>query len=770
MKNVKSTVIGAFSIVILVSLLSTAISFFGYNKVIDSVNDIQVNKTKQDMLQELLELSAKRQQLASDSVASVQALDKKEFETYGKNIEDIADRLINSGIGQKDKEAAQQLVSINKKYSDMYLNTMSEDLRAFDNKSIAELSKGVQKSYDSIQKDQWEQKNIAAEALEKSLANALYDTTDINRKLKLINSDSKDIDSSFVEIKNLLADVLGLMRPEGADGEAASEEMNRKIEALKQGITNAAADSRLVLDNSEVFGFDRVLNMKQLKTQLEQYQKLAEIINLTAQNNSQLMYSAAAFTDVSAAMEKNRGEMERLLAELAGTGLDKEVLASLKTRHSEYNAAAAEITKRSAIMREADIAKGYKSLTDMNREFTGNINKLRTSFNSYLAEDIKTSERIKSVIIWIFTGISILSVFIGMLIAFVLSRKIANPINSLAAILSRVEKGDLTVRANIESEGEIGGLSRKVNSVLDGQQRMVEQFKNTTSEIGNLKQRLTSLVDQNRETVSRMNTGRKAPQKGTAAFDTESIMTDVRAVSQQTQKAVDDSKKVAELAKSREKTVEEAEVVINTVNETVKSIALSISKLEASSGKIGEITNTITQIASQTNLLALNAAIEANRAGQQGKGFAIVADEIRKLSNASNQSAVEIKNQIKEIQACIGTAVEKMNAGVVGVEDGASRIYEVKAGISEIIQSVNLVTQAIKESADKAYEHYESTVQFIEAVDSMSRAAAETSSDGDSINNIIDVQNNTLKDLDQISMLLHETSDDLKDIWERVKI
>lgn len=770
MKNVKSTVIGAFSIVILVSLLSTAISFFGYNKVIDSVNDIQVNKTKQDMLQELFELSAKRQQLASDSVASVQALDKKEFEAYGKNIEDIADRLINSGIGKKDKEAAQQLVSINKKYSDIYINTMSEDLRAFDNKSIAELSKGVQKSYDSIQKDQSEQKNIAAEALEKSLANALYDTTEINRKLKLINSDSKDIDSSFVEIKNLLADVLGLIRPEGTDGEAASEEMNQKIEALKQGITNAAADSRLVLDNSEVFGFDRVLNMKQLKMQLEQYQKLAEIINLTAQNNSQLMYSAAAFTDVSAAMEKNSGEMERLLAELAGTGLDKEVLASLKTRHSEYNAAAAEITKRSAIMREADIAKGYQSLTDMNKEFTDNINKLRTSFNSYLAEDIKTSEHIKSVIIWIFTGISILSVFIGMLIAFVLSRKIANPINSLAAILSRVEKGDLTVRANIESEGEIGGLSRKVNSVLDGQQRMVEQFKNTTSEIGNLKQRLTSLVDQNRETVNRMNTDRKAPRKGTAAFDTESIMTDVRAVSQQTQKAVDDSKKVAELAKSREKTVEEAEVVINTVNETVKSIALSISKLEASSGKIGKITNTITQIASQTNLLALNAAIEANRAGQQGKGFAIVADEIRKLSNASNQSAVEIKNQIKEIQACIGTAVEKMNAGVVGVEDGASRIYEVKAGISEIIQSVNLVTQAIKESADKAYEHYESTVQFIEAVDSMSRAAAETSSDGDSINNIIDVQNNTLKDLDQISMLLHETSDDLKDIWERVKI
>jgi methyl-accepting chemotaxis protein len=111
-----------------------------------------------------------------------------------------------------------------------------------------------------------------------------------------------------------------------------------------------------------------------------------------------------------------------------------------------------------------------------------------------------------------------------------------------------------------------------------------------------------------------------------------------------------------------------------------------------------------------------------------------------------------------------------MNMGVTGVEDGASRIIEVKEGISEIIESVNLVAQAIKESADKTHEHYESTIQFMEAVDSMAKTVSETSVTGESINDIIDIQTGTLKDLDQISILLQGASDELKNISDKVKI
>ncbi|MDF2988897.1 MAG: methyl-accepting chemotaxis sensory transducer, partial [Eubacterium sp.] len=549
------------------------------------------------------------------------------------------------------------------------------------------------------------------------------------------------------------------------------EEFNKSIEALKQEVSNVSGSIQMNIENSEASGFDRVYNMKQLIAELTQYQKFSELIYNTARLNSDIMYSAATFEDISKNYNDSKASIEQLLKELSDLGYNTQVLESIKTQQTSYASAASEILKRSTIMQKAAITNGYTSMTQMNREFTDNINKLKLSFNNYLANDIKTSEAIKTAIFWIFIGITIISILVGMAIALILSRKIANPINSLAAILSRVEKGDLTVRADIKTDGEIGGLSSKVNSVLDGQQKMVEQFKDTTNEISNLKQRLTILVKQNRESVDKISSYKKnSAQTSGKQLDTESIITDVKNVSMQTQKAVDNSKRAIEVAKSREKTVEEAEMVINTVNETVKSIAASISKLESSSDKIGEITNTITQIASQTNLLALNAAIEANRAGQQGKGFAVVADEIRKLSNASNHSAGEIKNQIKEIQTSISFAVEKMNMGVTGVEDGASRIIEVKEGISEIIESVNLVAQAIKESADKTHEHYESTIQFMEAVDSMAKTVSETSVTGESINDIIDIQTGTLKDLDQISILLQGASDELKNISDKVKI
>ncbi len=772
MKNVKSTVIGAFSIVIVISLLSTAISFFGYNKVIDSVNNIQVNKANQDMLQELLKLSYQRQQLANDSVTSLTLSGQKEFEASGNSIDKIANNLLDTGITQQDKEMVKRLISINKEYSDIFLNTISPDIKKFDNISLAQSSADAQKLYDTLYKSQVSLRDLVAADLDPRLNTALSDVVDINRRLKMINADSKEMDDSLTEVKNLLGDVLMELQDNGTEETVYKEKLNKEIDALKQGITNVSGNGQLILDNSDVLAFDRVYNLKQVKTQLNQYQILSNLLYNSAQLNSIVMYSAATYEeDTVAGFNSTKANIDGLMKDLSAAGLNTEDMDSLKTQLNAYYDAADKVLDRSAIMRRGLLVKGSIQLSDLSREFTDNLEKLRNSFNGYLSEDIKTSEKIKTTIIWILAAITLFSILVGMLIAFVLAKKITNPINSLSAILSRVEKGDLTVRADIKADGEIGGLTKKVNSVLEGQQKMVEQFKDTTHEISNLKQRLTLLVKQNRDSVSKISNYKRNPivSEGTH-LDTESIITDVKTVSMQTQKAADDSRKAIELAKSRGKAVEDAELVINSVNETVKSISASISKLEASSGKIGEITNTITQIASQTNLLALNAAIEANRAGQQGKGFAVVADEIRKLSNASNQSATEIKNQIKEIQSSITYAVEKMNLGVIGVEDGANRINKVKEGISEIIESVNLVAQAIKESADKAQNHYETTVQFIEAVDNMSRSAVETAVSGESINDIIEIQTDTLKDLDQISILLHEASDDLKNISEKVKV
>lgn len=765
MKNIKGTVLGAFSIVIIVSLLSSAISFFGYTHVINSIKSIQINKSNQDMIQELNQLSSQRQQLLTRSVISMENIEQSNLEAIGNNINSIAKKLSDANISEEDKKLVKELIDINNQYSELYLSSMAEDIKSFENINIAELVKKAQAIYQDIEKGQNALKDSISVQLDSRIDDTANDIIDLNRRVKLIYSDSSNIDEEFIEINRLLSDIL----VQTQNGEQ-SEELNTKIEDLKQRLTIVWNSSQMILQNAApVDGFDRVFNMKKITSDLNSYKNINQLVALSNENNINVMRSASTFEDNYSDFKNTSALIEQFLNELEKVDVADGTISNLKSLFSSYNGVSEEIYKRTAIMRDASITNGYDSLTEMNDKFADNTNKLRLSFNNYFADDIQTSEKIKKTIFWVIIGITALSIIIGMTIALFLSKKIAKPIKSLNTILAKVETGDLTVRADVEGKNDIGDLGKQVNNVLDGQQRMVEQFKETSKEITTLKQRLSLLVKQNKDSIGKLSDSNLNKSNEKRVLDTESILTEVKKVNEHTQKAVGDSIRAIEVAKSREKTVEEAELVINSINETVKSIASSISKLESSSDKIGEITNTITQIASQTNLLALNAAIEANRAGQQGKGFAVVADEIRKLSNASNQSAAEIKSQIKEIQESISFAAEKMNAGVIGVEDGASRINEVKEGIAEIIESVNMVADTIKTSADKAYNHYETTMQFVEVLDSATKNEKETAAGGN-INDIIELQINTLKDLDQITRLLHDASDELINISDKVKI
>ncbi|AEY67744.1 methyl-accepting chemotaxis protein [Clostridium sp. BNL1100] len=770
MKNIKSTIIGAFCIVIAISLISSAISFFGYRKVINSVNNIEVNKLNQDSVQELNRLSAQRHQVLTDIVNSFSE-DSQAFADIGNKMDAELKTLKGAKISSEDKKTVEKLDSINKEYVSLYNDKISPNIKAFENKGIDAFLKGVQDNFNEMQNVVNELKNTTAKPIEDRSARLMEDITELNRIIGLVDSDSSYIDNQFTEIKKLLADILTYFNTAGSDVPALQDnDFNAKIEDFEQRISAAAAASRNVLDNARsTQGYDRVWNMKKVAGDLRIYNEISETAVLINRNNAILLYSASGGGNSSSEFKKNKTDIEIKLADLLKKGLSSEKINRLNSLNNSIDGIAQEIFKRAAIRDNGGISEGYKRMSELNKSFLDNSDKLRVSFNNYFSDDVKSSEKIKHAIFWIFIVITLFSIIIGMLIALLLSNRIVKPIHYLSNILSKVEKGDLTVRAEIAASNDIGKLGKQVNNVIDGQQKMVEQFKDTGSEISTLKQRVKSLVDQNRTTMEKISATKAVDREG-FVLDTESIISGVKTVTEQTQKAVGDSVRAVETAKLKEKTVEEAEIFISSVNETVRSIATSIGNLESSSGRIGEITNTITQIASQTNLLALNAAIEANRAGEQGKGFAVVADEIRKLSNLSNNSASEIKEQIKEIQSSINTAVNKMNSGLLGVEDGAARINEVKKGIGEIIQSISNVSETVKASADKAYTHYQTAREFVDAVDKIACGVSDNSTEYKDFDSIIQIQAKTLSDLDEISMLLQDASSDLFKISESVKV
>ena len=374
-------------------------------------------------------------------------------------------------------------------------------------------------------------------------------------------------------------------------------------------------------------------------------------------------------------------------------------------------------------------------------------------------------------------GISFISLFIGMFAALWLSGNILVPVRNMTRLLDKASKGDLTDRVRYKRRDELGELGEKVNVVLDEQQKMIEQVKTTSNNIGKLRNSLAELFSHSTENAGKVSmtfrsvveslmSSEKVPETGAAAAAED----DADTLAATAEKAVEDGIKAIEIAASGERSVQEAEEVIRNVTDTVKQIAGSINELEESSDRIGNITNTITEIASKTNLLALNAAIEAARAGQQGKGFTVLAEEIRKLSERSNAAAKEIRQQINEIQGKVRYAVERIGDGVAGVDVGVGKIHHARGSILEITDMINQAVETLRAAANAISSRQEIKAKPTVTAGIPEEATSRTVVSGEELDAELELQQKTIKEMEAVTEKLDEVTNTLNELLERFNI
>ncbi len=298
---------------------------------------------------------------------------------------------------------------------------------------------------------------------------------------------------------------------------------------------------------------------------------------------------------------------------------------------------------------------------------------------------------------------------------------LSDSVESMLAAIERFSEGDLTVRLNNSKDDDIGRLYRGFNKAILNIRNMIEQVRVAVETTASASAEISSSTEQ-----LAAGTQEQSAQSNEVAAAVEEMSRTILDNSQ-------NASRTAEAATRNGKTARESGEVVYGMVKKIKDIADVVSrsagtveKLGVSSRQIGEITAVIDDIADQTNLLALNAAIEAARAGEQGKGFAVVADEVRKLAERTMQATKEIEGMVGAIQSETAQAVESMQLGTKEVQEGIGLADKAGDALSLIVSETQGVVDMINQIAAANEEQSATSEQISRNVEAMSTVSSES--------------------------------------------
>lgn len=328
--------------------------------------------------------------------------------------------------------------------------------------------------------------------------------------------------------------------------------------------------------------------------------------------------------------------------------------------------------------------------------------------------------------------IVIISAIVGFLLAIgfglYLTQSITRPLHGAVAVAEKVAAGDLTMSVQADSYDETGKL-------LTALQGMTQRLKTMIGEIQSASQSVASGSDELSASSAQItrNMNDQSSRAAQIATSSEEMSQTVLDVAKNASTIANTSLDTGNIARQGSDIVQNAARESRMIAETVQRSTGVMQTLGEKSQQIGEIIGVINDIADQTNLLALNAAIEAARAGEQGRGFAVVADEVRKLAERTGKATAEIGGMIRSIQTEVNDAIAAMEETNIKVEAGLKYSNEAGDQLSKIVQSVDGLQSMVQQIAS-ATEEMSSTSEMISGdIQEIANGARDISSGSDHI-------------------------------------
>lgn len=507
-----------------------------------------------------------------------------------------------------------------------------------------------------------------------------------------------------------------------------------------------AVGTRASLTGLDAVYKNDVINLKELKIIADMY--AVNIVNTTQkvrdntlswEEGSKNVDEAIAVISVKwrAYVAASHGEKEKRLIgqtepllEIAGASIDKlKTLLKNEDRQQITNFFIDEL---------------YPAVEPISQKFTELINQqLEDAKDIYTQSESRFKIILSVVIVTTLTGLIVL-----LLVAYWIVQGIARPLTDLTEKVGQITGGDLSVNIRYESGDEIGILARDMNKMVQSFNGMVtgifDGANKVVSSVGVLQSRAE------KTTMGARDQSGQAAQIATAAEEMSLTITDIA------KNASIASETAIEAMRTAENGKEVADGAIETVNKVYTSaieLASMVERLNGRAREIGDIVIVIKDIADQTNLLALNAAIEAARAGEQGRGFAVVADEVRKLAERTIKATAEISEKIGVVQTDSEQTAKSMGEASQEVTKANEYIKQVGGALDHIVESVQKVRDQITHIAT--------------AVDEQSSASAEVSSNAAKTSSISQEMEKTAEDVMHEVNRLVSLEGDLRGIMVR---